>query len=103
MGIVTTTKVTTDDTKKTYDFPSKTNPQIWNLKLVLDGVVDYTGDLNSGHRQEIGSFFVERATLERIGKMPVIETDGEPTPPTPRTVEELLNELLDLMAVLRES
>jgi hypothetical protein len=98
-------EITTHDTKKLYRFngsPAPTRPQIWRVNLSIGCVY------NTGHTSSMVtslpsstkcSVYLERATLERHGLLPVIDTKVEEKSVQPLTAEDLILQLLELVGV----
>jgi len=69
------TRITTDDTKKTYDFPDASAPaQIWELKLTLTCLSNCYGRLERGTGSTAAVVHLERKTIEDHGLRPRVET-----------------------------
>lgn len=90
--------ITTSDTKKTYEYPSKKDsPQLWEVKMEIHCVDNYGNSFSSCSR--VDNIFLERETLEQHGLLPGnIKKDTAPNTPSP-TVEDLILRLLELVGV----
>jgi hypothetical protein len=83
---------------------SKDIPQLWafSLKMACIGnKCESNTALRYGTSHPDWIIYVERATLERHGLLPVDVTKGEPLPEKPKTVEDLMHEIIDLLGVVR--
>ena len=93
-------RITTYDTKKTFEFPAKEgveNPQLWEVELRTGGV-GHDGRTRYGLSKET-SIFVERHTLEDHGLTgKIIDKKGKEVIP-PKTPEDLILELLEIVGV----
>ena len=102
MSRVSVVRITTADTKKTYEFDGKKdNLQLWEVSLQIRCVDDW-GRSSSGSRHTEGQVYLERQTLVNAGLLPVAAQDKEPTPEEKRTVEDLILELLEHVGVFPE-
>ena len=102
-----TTKIfiTTDDTNKTYEMAGyggntpEDQPQLWLIEIRMDALD------NNGHASVKGPphvFYVERATLERLG---MVGRHNTPLPPPVQAVDEIretLEKLLSLVGIYPE-
>jgi len=89
-------RITTADTKKTYEFPPKApfvNPDIWEVSLMLRGVGN-DGQTKYGFVQQSASkIFVELSTLQAAGVTP--RNCKEVSEKQEETVEDLIIRLLE--------
>ena len=108
MPKITKVFITTDDTGKTYEMGGyggstpKDQPQLWAIEVKMSAL-DNNGQASfgpGGHSPH--QFYVERATLERLGMTGRIDT---PLPPPEQAVDEVretLEKLLSLVGIYPE-
>ena len=91
-------RITTVDTKKTYEFPGENIPQVWEVTLAMEHV-DKNGCVSTtSFRSADCTIYLERETLESAKLLPMDKTkepDREPT----ETPEDLLLRLLEHIGV----
>jgi hypothetical protein len=83
---------------------SKDIPQLWAFSISMACIGDkceINNVIRYGTSQPKWIIYAERATLERHGLLPIVEIKGEPLPEKPKTVEDLLHEIIDLLGVVR--
>jgi hypothetical protein len=100
MGLVIERYITTDDTGKTYKMTgkSKDNPGIWAVQVRM-AYVDVYG-ITDNFRGEPETFFVERATLEKLKMLPARSGSAPKSEETQRDeLRETLEKLLSLVGV----
>ena len=88
-------RITTHDTKKTYEFPAKKeeeNPRLWEVELRI-GTVNSDGRTRYGFNTKCG-IFLEGETLEFHGLKGEIKNEEGKVVKPPKTPEDLLLELL---------
>ena len=95
MSAKTITRITTEDTKKTYEFPNKGNPQLWAVTLSIEKIYHYGQPKYGCVCKKI--IHVERETLENAGLLPKQneKKDGEPE----ETPADLILRLLEHVGV----
>ena len=98
MSRETVTRITTVDTKKTYELPDKNAPQLWELALTIACIDERDGSTNT-RSGNVAVIHVERQTLVNAGLMPVANDDKEPTEETKETAEDLCLRLLEHLDV----
>ena len=90
-------RIKTHDTKKTYDFPGKDVPPLWEVKLELMPITSNGSSDSYGHRTA-GTVYLEKETLLAAGLAP--QNRQEPKNPEPtKTVGDLILELLEMLGV----
>lgn len=94
MAIKNIVRITTTDTKRTYEFPSeKGHPQLWEITLIINDI-DKNGRVSTpSYNPPKGLVHVERKTLEDAGVLPMAR-ERETEAPT-ETVEDLIIRLLE--------
>lgn len=60
------TKITTDDTHKTYEFPGDNNPQIWEIEICVRAINKENGQ-STGKWGNTVRLHVEQQSLNQIG------------------------------------
>lgn len=92
----TIVRITTADTKKTYEFPNKNNPQLWEVTMETR-CVQVDGSINpSSSIKE--TLYYERQSLVDAALLPQGRNDSPPPIP-PRTLEDMFAEILEHMGV----
>ena len=89
-------RITTADTKKTYEFPREDNPDLWQATLVL-WPVNKGGDVYtaSGYTSHKVTIYLEQDTLLKAGLKPYSYKEKETDPEPQETTEDLLIRLLE--------
>lgn len=101
MSVKRFARITTQDTKKTYELPSENAPQLWLVELIISNVEHATGTaIKSAHTK--ASIHLERQTLVDAGLLPKAEADKEPTNETRERPEDLILRLLEHVGVFPE-
>lgn len=95
MPIKNIVRITTNDTKKTYELPSEEDtPNLWRVQLTIQSVDRHGRIDSSGYDYPKGTVFVERETLEGAGVLPKpMDTPVKERPE--ETVEDLIIRLLE--------
>jgi hypothetical protein len=96
----TVVRITTADTRKTYEFPSPEHPQIWEAKISLEQIGNdgnYAQSKCSRHSYPSKTIYLELETLQKAGlksyKYPnIVELPQE-------TAEDLIIRLLEHVGV----
>ena len=94
MSKETITRIHTEDTDRTYEFPCKDNPQLWNVELRIACVGENGHDYLAPSSLVKASVYLERATLEEAGLLPRKDTKEVKAPPL-ETVEDMIIRLLE--------
>ena len=97
MAIKTVVRITTTDTKKTYEFPSeKGHPNLWQVSLTVQ-FIDKNGRVSrpSTYEPPSGIVHVERKTLEDAGVLPMAHDRKTKDEGPTETVEDLIIRLLE--------
>ena len=90
-------RITTEDTKKTYDFPDESNPQIWAVKLQVDRLSP-DGSLSGFSSYQTSKIIhIERETLENARLVPIAEERKDEA--AQETAEDLILRLLEHVGV----
>ncbi len=97
MSLKNVMRITTEDTKKTYEFPGEDNPQLWAVQLQIDRVDGGGHAYFNSHLRIPKTIHVERETLENAGLLPMKKEikDASPT----ETPEDLILRLLEHVGV----
>lgn len=94
-------RITTHDTKKTYEFPSgktKNIPNLWEVEMKISAV-DWLGRSDFNYRYTTKRICLERETLLSHGLTGEIkDKEGKVIEP-PKTPEDLILELLEIVGV----
>lgn len=98
MGIEKITRITTDDTQKTYEFPSKEHPQLWQATIEIR-FIDHNGYCTPDNCPTKRDFVLERQTLVDCGMLPVCHADKELEKPAEDKLRSLLEELLSELGI----
>jgi len=94
MSKETFVRITTEDTKKTYELPGKDVPQLWHVSMEIRSH-------EKGYSICKEDIYLERQTLVDHGLVPQVEKDTPPPAPVP-TVEDLILQLLEAVGVFPE-
>ena len=86
-------RITTADTKKTYEFPHKANPQLWEVKLSMVSVT-FNGS-SYAHMSAEKIIYLERETLENAGLLPNNKYESVTSKEPEETAEDLIIRLLE--------
>jgi len=86
-------RITTQDTKKTYDLPGDGVPQLWEVELFISAVSSSGYVRKDKYQYPSKTFYFERKTLENIGMIGA-EPKEKPVRTAYLTTEDLLLELL---------
>jgi len=97
MSRQTIVRITTADTKKTYDLPGKDIPQLWKAKLTLYSI-NGQGTKFLGYPEVEADIYLERQTLIDRGLVSKRSIDTPKPDPSP-TTEDLIIELLEHVGV----
>lgn len=97
------TRITTVDTKKTYEFPSESNPQLWAVEMSISHVDKHGYHREHGWSSKSMEIFVERATLEKAGLVSVTVTPENDEEIEKETAEGLILRLLEHVGVFPEA
>lgn len=89
-------RITTYDTKKVYELPGENVPQLWEVKLTISAIND-RGSVCSSSRYDVAH--VERQTLVDAGLLPVAYNDKKSNSNPPKTPQDLILELLEILGV----
>lgn len=97
MAIKNVVRITTTDTKKTYEFPGEDNPELWEVSLTIRNI-NHNGHVSppttsTPHNYPKGIVHIERKTLENAGVLPMAR-EREKEEPT-ETAEDLIIRLLE--------
>ena len=95
----TVVRITTADTRKTYEFPGD-HPQIWEVKLTIEEIgVDGNYDrFRTGyHSYPAKVVYLELETLQNAGLKPIPKEETEKLPT--ETAEDLIIRLLEHVGV----
>jgi hypothetical protein len=96
-------RITTDDTKKTYEFvnqkPTGDFPQLWRMEVSVSAFEKSGQYVNRGYPIPSRILIVERQTLVDRGLIPPHTTDTKPPENPPETLEDLILRLLDMVGV----
>ncbi|KKN37428.1 hypothetical protein LCGC14_0763770 [marine sediment metagenome] len=95
MSAKTITRITTEDTKKTYEFPNEGNPQLWAVTLSIEGISSYGRPEYGSECKEI--IHIEQKTLENAGLLPKQNEKKEEL--QEETAEDLILRLLEHVGV----
>ena len=88
-------RITTEDTKKTYEFPNEGNPQLWAVTLSIEGISFYGQPAHGSVCKKI--IHIERETLENAGLLP--KQNEKKDEVAEETAEELILRLLEHVGV----
>ena len=95
------TRITTSDTKKTYEFTGPDTPRLWAVDLQINSV-NTNGLITRYSSDTPTTVFLERETLKEHGLFPRVKTEvSEPVGIAP-TVEDLILDLLGHLGVYPE-
>ena len=97
MSRQTIVRITTADTKKTYDLPGKDIPQLWKAKLSLHSI-NRDGANSLSYPEAEVDVYLERQTLIDRGLVSKRSIDTPKPDPSP-TMEDLIIELLERVGV----
>ena len=95
----TVVRITTEDTKKTYELPGEDTPQLWAAEISVAAVDQYGHNRNPDSCKK--TIYLERQTLidhGLIGKMQETKDQSVPAP----TAEDLILQLLECVGVFPE-
>ena len=89
-------RITTADTKKTYELPGD-DADLWEVRLSMASV-EASGHVHFGSHEHVRTItHVERQTLVNAGLLPCVDTDA--TPEQTETAEDLVIRLLEHVGV----
>jgi len=95
MAIQNFVRVTTADTKKTYEFPGEGNPEIWQVEITIKTLHRISGALDGYPMTSPKNIIhVERETLENAGVVGKRVEPGKKHVPK-ETAEDLIIRLLE--------
>ncbi len=95
----TIVRITTADTKKTYELPGKDIPQLWEVTMTVKGIED--NGKTSGYPSINETLYYERQSFVDAVLLPVWKGD-QPTPIPPRTLEDMFAEILKHIGIFPE-
>jgi len=96
----TIVRITTEDTKKTYELPGEDVPQLWAAEISVTCVDKYGYHTTPNSNKK--TIYLERQTLVDHGMLPQSHTDEKPPVPVAPTAEDLILQLLECVGVFPE-
>jgi len=99
MSTKSVVRITTEDTKKTYEFPGEDNPRLYSVELKITAI-DHGGHLQSYGTIGAKHIHLEENTLLKAGLLPRrYNVPDEKEVPTEETPEDLILRLLEHVGV----
>jgi cytochrome oxidase assembly protein ShyY1 len=103
MNEVNIKRITTDDTKKTYEFvnqkPTGDFPQLWRMEVYISALEKSGQYIPRTVTTPFRVLIVERQTLVDRGFLPPSTSDDKPPEKPSETLEDLILRLLDMVGV----